>query len=355
VLDVRLHTYILIILSIERIGFDKERRMSKPKSVYFIWFLIMVMLSSFALAKEPLVITDYHSTFIPGYDQKKNLGIAIRMYYIGATPYFLVVNPYTFATETLPAVEFAARKKEGVEQIKEKYSVKHTYFTMQELEKTPYLQALKKYTAGFLHPLQNDGITHAEYNTNARFLTADMCPSVRPFEKNFFQTLVAHQTIPIALSISGLWMIGHPDEFKWLIEQEEANTLSITWINHSFSHLYYPDLVLSNNFLLTGQTDFSDEILETEKLLLQYGQLPSVFFRFPGLVSDKQLIHRLREFGLIPVGANAWLAKGQPAKPGSIILVHGNGNEPQGIEKVMPLLSDPTLHFAPLSQAFKTT
>lgn len=324
------------------------------KQYVFILFFVMAMLSPLAFGREPLVITDYHATFIPGYDQKKNLGIAIRMYYIGATPYFLVVNPYTFATETLPAVEFAARKKEEVDETKVKGSVKPTYFTMQELEKTPYMKALKKYTTSFIHPLQNDGITHAEYNTEARFLTADMCPSVRPFEKDFFQALATKKTIPIALSISGLWMIGHPDEFKWLIEQEETHTLHITWINHSFSHLYYPDLALSNNFLLTGQTHFSDEILETEKLLVQYGQLPSVFFRFPGLVSDKQLINGLREFGLIPVGANAWLAKGQPAKPGSIILMHGNGNEPEGIEKVMPLLSDPALHFAPLSQAFNT-
>lgn len=324
------------------------------KQYAFILFFFTAMLSPLVFGREPLVITDYHATFIPGYDQKKHLGIAIRMYYIGATPYFLVVNPYTFATETLPAVEFAARKKEEFNETKVKRSVKPTYFTMQALEKTPYMKALKKYTTSFIHPLQNDGIMHAEYNTEARFLTADMCPSVRPFEKDFFQALATNKKIPIALSVSGLWMIGHPDEFQWLIEQEEANTLHITWINHSFSHLYYPDLALSSNFLLTNQTHFSDEILETEKLLLQYRQLPSVFFRFPGLVSDKELISGLRKFGLIPVGANAWLAKGQPAKPGSIILVHGNGNEPEGIKKVMPLLKDASLHFAPLSQAFTT-
>lgn len=223
---------------------------------------------------------------------------------------------------------------------------------MKELEHTPYMRAVKKYTSAFVHPLENDGLTHAEYNTDARFLTIDMCPSVRPFERKFFQILATKKTIPIALSITGLWMIDHPDEFNWLLQQEENNTLQITWINHSFSHLYSRDRALQNNFLLTGQTSFSDEILETEKLLLQYGQLPSVFFRFPGLVSNKQLIDSLRQFGLISVGANAWLAKGQPAKSGSIIIVHGNGNEPKGIEKVMPLLEEDSLYL-PLSQAFK--
>jgi len=34
---------------------------------------------------------------------------------------------------------------------------------------------------------------------------------------------------------------------------------------------------------------------------------------------------------LIPIGSAAWLAKGETPRAGSLILVHANGNEPEGI------------------------
>src|SRR5208282_1703320 len=89
-----------------------------------------------------------------------------------------------------------------------------------------------------------------------------------------------HHPIPIAISISGLWITKHPYEFQWLINKKIQNKLAITWINHSFSHIYYPDLPLEHNFMLSRPTDFENEIFELEKVLLQNDQLPSVFFRF---------------------------------------------------------------------------
>jgi hypothetical protein len=64
---------------------------------------------------------------------------------------------------------------------------------------------------------------------------------------------------------------------------------------------------------------------------------PSVFFRFPGLVSDNSEFMRVLAYGLIPVGSDAWLAKKQKPGPGSIVLIHGNGNEPLGIKKFLAL------------------
>ena len=43
-------------------------------------------------------------------------------------------------------------------------------------------------------------------------------------------------------------------------------------------------------------------------------------------------------YGLIPIGSDAWLAKGQPVHKGSIVLIHGNGNEPVGIKDFIRLL-----------------
>lgn len=43
-------------------------------------------------------------------------------------------------------------------------------------------------------------------------------------------------------------------------------------------------------------------------------------------------------YGIIPLGSDAWLAKGQPANSGSIVLIHGNGNEPLGVADFIQLL-----------------
>jgi len=94
--------------------------------------------------------------------------------------------------------------------------------------------------------------------------------------------------------------------------------------------------------LLEPGTDINYEVLETEKAMLKNGLLPSVFFRFPGLVSDQQLVDKIVGFGLIPIGSDAWLAKGQLPKSGSIVLIHGNGNEPIGVDDFIKLLKSKT-------------
>jgi hypothetical protein len=72
--------------------------------------------------------------------------------------------------------------------------------------------------------------------------------------------------------------------------------------------------------------------------MIEHGMLPSVFFRFPGLVSDENVFERVISHGLIPTGSDAWLAKGQQAASGSIVLVHGNGNEPAGVGDFLELM-----------------
>jgi hypothetical protein len=128
--------------------------------------------------------------------------------------------------------------------------------------------------------------------------------------------------------------------------------LAITWVNHSYHHTYDPKEALGHNFLLTPGTDFAGEVLELEQLMLSRGLVPSPFFRFPGLVSDAATVKRLREFSLIPIGSDAWLAKGESPRPGSFILVHGNGNEPKGIKLLLPMLKSGELHLLPLPEAF---
>ena len=65
--------------------------------------------------------------------------------------------------------------------------------------------------------------------------------------------------------------------------------------------------------------------------MLSAGLEPSVFFRFPGLVSRPDVFEKVVALGLVPLGSDAWLAKSrQPPAEGSIVLVHANGNEPLG-------------------------
>src|SRR5271165_1528815 len=45
------------------------------------------------------------------------------------------------------------------------------------------------------------------------------------------------------------------------------------------------------------------------------------------------LMRTVRRFHLVTLGADAWLAIGQKPGPGSIVLVHPNGNEPEGLRR----------------------
>ena len=94
-------------------------------------------------------------------------------------------------------------------------------------------------------------------------------------------------------------------------------------------------------------------MLATEQLLIENGLTPSPFFRFPGLVADAGLLTRLRQLWLIPIGSDAWLAKGEVPVNGSFILVHGNGNEPQGVRKLLSLMHGRGFpRLLPLREAF---
>ena len=202
---------------------------------------------------------------------------------------------------------------------------------------TPYAKLLSQSTSAPF-PADNDGIQRGK--GDGFFLTIDLCPSHKSFEKRLFeglyQTPVAHRgSLPVAFAISGLWIRRHGDELQWILDQEAAGKLSVTWVNHTATHPYNPRIPDTRNFLLMPGTDVRSEIEGVEKELLARGIAPSVFFRFPGLISSESLIGKVHSYGLIPLGAEAWLAKGQKIHKGSIVLVHGNGNEPDGINKML--------------------
>jgi len=199
--------------------------------------------------------------------------------------------------------------------------------------------------------IQNAGIQSGMPKETGITLTADLCPSRRPLDRRIFTSIFeefkrVEQPVPIALSITGIWMHNHQKDLQWLKQLNIKGEVAITWINHSYNHRVDMKLPLKENFLLEPGTDINFEVLGTEQAMLNNGLLPSVFFRFPGLVSDQQLIYKITAFGLIPIGSDAWLAKGQQARPGSIILIHGNGNEPTGVNDFLALLRSKTKSIA---------
>jgi hypothetical protein len=279
-------------------------------------FLFILATAAAELVAAP-PISDYQSVFKPFYREDGKLLAATRRYYRGNDARFLVLDPERFEFREMAAASVLSARAANDEAWRE----------------TPFSHALARQTSPPF-PLQNDGLRKAEHPAPGFFLTADLCPAKRPLDRRFIEALTAlplKPPIPIALMVSGLWIQRHPDDLAWLKNQAAAGKIAITWGNHSFTHPYGPAAPLEKNFLLSPGTDFASELLSLEILLLEADLLPSPFFRFPGLVSNRRLIEGLRGLHLIPVGSSAWLAKGEIPQPGSVILVHANGNEPGGI------------------------
>lgn len=169
-------------------------------------------------------------------------------------------------------------------------------------------------------------------------LTIDMCQSRRPWDQALFEWAVGlsdrlGRPVPVGIAMTGGWARAHPNELSQIVSWGDTRKLAITWINHSSTHPLncLDEACRRATFLTAGTVDFDAEVLGLEQALLARGLAPSVLFRFPGLVHDANRLRQLARLSLLPLDANAWIAKGQPIGPRTVVLVHGNGNEPPGI------------------------
>lgn len=255
--------------------------------------------------------------------------IILRQFENTGKTYLLLVNPQTLETKVNDA-GFYQIKPLTLAQVRDVF------------KKTPYEKALSKAESQSVM-VQDAGIERGLPKEMGVSITADLCPSHRPLDRRIFTDMFTafqqvERPVPIALSVTGIWMNKHQTDLAWLKQMQQKREIYITWINHSYNHRVSKSLPLTQNFLLETGTDINYEVLQTEKDMLKNGLLPSAFFRFPGLVSDQALVTQITNYGLIPVGTDAWLAKGQQPQAGSIVLIHGNGNEPVGVQDFIKLL-----------------
>ncbi len=209
-----------------------------------------------------------------------------------------------------------------------------------EHDDSPYLSQLARTRATALERLVDN---ESSARPQVRFaVTADMCQSSRPWERGLFDWLLQHgaelgKPAPVGIALTGIWARRWGAELEQLIRWRRDGLLELTWINHSYHH-QLSKVGNSYLFLTDPSIDFVSEVLDLERLLLERGELPSLLFRFPGLTHDEHRLAQLNDLGLFALDADAWLAKGQPAQDDSVVLLHGNGNEHQGIELFFDLV-----------------
>lgn len=291
------------------------------------FLLLIIILTSKSFAQKFEMIKRYKVNYSIVTQNQEKL-IALRSFVNNNQKYLLLVNPNSLETK----VDFA-----------NKYALSSLEYSnvLAIFKNTAYVKSLEAALAKDLQ-LQNAGIDHAIPNEKGITLTIDLCPSHKGLDRIIFQSVFdefkkIEQPAPIAVSLSGKWMLKHQDDLNWLKSLVDKKELNITWVNHSYNH-EVNSLPLAQNFLLAPGTNLDIEVLENEKLMLKNGLTPSVFFRFPGLVSDKSIVEEIEAYGLIPIGSDAWLAKGQQPNAGSIVLIHGNGNEEIGVKDFIQLL-----------------
>jgi len=249
------------------------------------------------------------------------LFVAIRSFHRDRVDYFVLVHVDTLEIKVVPQRMCGHRKMDR----------KGNFCAFKHLKSSTYYKALYHFNT-IKRGKSNQGLKSIR-GIDGCFLSIDMCPSIHTIERSLFDVILKsaeiNQGIELLIAVSGLWMATHPEEFIWL-QNLRRHHVHITWVNHSFSHIYYPDRDAIDNFLLLPNTDIESEILNTEIALIEKGALPAPFFRFPGLIANQEILDKLTTYGLIQLGASGWigiLPEPKIIKKGDIILVHGNGNE----------------------------
>lgn len=300
-------------------------RLTMRNRLFFRLSCLFLISFQTAISQSP----ENYRVFLATATKQQEEWLILRAFEQAGKNRYLAVDLNTLETQVIPAKGLTAKETTWPD-------------IRNSLAQKPYIKALV-YASRQSFSMQDAGIIHGYPAEKGITLTIDLCPSQKPLDRSIFTSLIREfgkieQPVPLALSLSGRFLNTHIPDIDWLKELQAKGAISITWINHSYTHYYDPKVPLPENFLLKPGTDIRSEVLNNEKAMLEQGLTPSVFFRFPGLVSDNSVVQQIVDFGLIPVGSDAWLAKGQQSASGSIVLIHGNGNEPVGVSDFLKLL-----------------
>ncbi len=290
--------------------------------------LIILLLISIDGLPQSLIIKNYRVYLGIAKKDNKEM-IMLRRFNINNKDIILLLDPYNLDTKFSLAKDCNSIKL-GFNEIENKF------------KQSPYFRLINE-SKKDAKSIQDAGITHCLPKETGVNLTIDLCPSKHHLNRKIFTAVLntfqhIERPVPLAIAISGRWIKEHQKELLWLKELQKNGDINITWINHSLTHHYNKKLPLEKNFMLMNTTNVENEVLGNEQLMIQNGLEPSVFFRFPGLISNNELLSKIYDLGLICIGSDAWLAKGNAVHEGSIVLIHGNGNEGIGVSKFIELL-----------------
>ncbi|MBV8662436.1 MAG: polysaccharide deacetylase, partial [Hyphomicrobiales bacterium] len=194
-------------------------------------------------------VADYQSVLRSCHAADGRTSVAVRTMSVGGTPLLLLADPQKLTTRLERAACWTC-----------------TETSEDALAGTRMMRAIAESAAapGLTHRgfLQNAGLTHGA--APGAFVTGDLCPSRRPLDRAFIDRIAAQGPhTPIALSISGLWLRHHFEDYRWLLDRQASGALDILWVNHTFHHPYRPHAPYEHNFLLTDGVDPDTEILDT--------------------------------------------------------------------------------------------
>lgn len=280
--------------------------------------LSLVLLLAFFASTAHAGVTNYTPVFLdcsrPGAEA---VIVAIRQFQQDGESRSLVVEANSLATKIVKTAELSCGSMDSA-----RFS-------------TTYYAQIRNRAGETRNLLANSGIRRFERPEVT--LTVDMCPSSKGYESRFYDWVKSTKT-PIGVALTAGWGLRHAAEFNNL-KAMARDFGNITWINHSYHHAYRKGVPNDRNFLLITGTNIENEVLGNEIFMIESGLTPSVYFRFPGLISSRAIVEKLASWGLIPVGSDAWLAKGETPRAGSMILIHGNGNEPAGVQRFFQYLN----------------
>jgi hypothetical protein len=306
--------------------------------------LLIASIPGGAVSARGAVIKDYRCFSAELYTAEKKLArIALRKFRMNGVECYLAVDPVSLRTEIAPVGKYLILKK--------------TFSEISARRKdAAYFKALR-FAGQNSWRLQNAGMTHIHGGDRDVYFTADLCPTKLRMDRTPFIQLVrecgtCRRPVPVAIAVSGIWIDKHPEDLTWIIDLVRSGDLAVTWVNHTYTHRYKKRVPLWKNFLLDIGSKLEEEVMKNEMAMLEAGLVPSVFFRFPGLVSNKAIFGGVTDFGLIPLGSDAWLGKKQWPVVGSIILVHANGQEPVGIKRFLWILGSKKKEIAAGQWAF---